>query len=70
MIKAIRLLLSPSVARGMKCDWLQVHITDTLCIQLMRTLETPQWQMTAYYFILLADWARFLVLRAPGEILS
>ena len=35
----------------------------------MRTLETPQWQVTAYYSFLLADWARFVVLRAPGDIL-
>ena len=66
--QAVR-LLSPSVARAIKFDWLQVHVTDTLCIQLMRTLETPQWQVTAYYFFLLADWARFVLLRAPGDIL-
>ena len=43
---------------------------DTLCIQLMHTLETPHWQVTAYYSFLLADWARFVLLRAPGDILS
>ena len=35
----------------------------------MRTLETPQWQVTAYYSFLLNDWARFVVLRAPGDFL-
>lgn len=43
------------------------HVTDTLCMLLMHPLETPHWQLTAYYSIPLSDWPRFLVSRTPSK---